>query len=94
MWSRCCLQSRPSSLPAPWFCPPCGRDVFEVQPAHDNLRHEWKQMALCCGLCGHQDIACDDFADHMGRDTSARVVATIIQGSGLLTQFLVKIVVN
>ena len=61
------LQGRPRRLPAPWDCPTCAFSVWEPRAIHDSLRHAWKTAVLKCDTCEHEDVICDDFADHMSK---------------------------
>ena len=40
---------------------------WEPRAIHDSLRHAWKTAVLKCDACGHEDVICDDFADHMSK---------------------------
>ena len=61
------LQGRPRRLPAPWHFPACAFLVWKSRAIHDSLRHALKTAVLQCDVCQHEDVICDDFADHMSK---------------------------
>ena len=61
------LQGLPRLLLASWDCPACAFPVWQQRAIHDSLRHAWKTGLLQCDVCQHEDVICNDFADHMSQ---------------------------
>ena len=61
------LQGLPRLLLASWDCPACAFPVWQQRAIHDSLRHAWKTGLLQCDVCQHEDVICNDFADHVSQ---------------------------